>query len=975
MAENDERTFNIMLAEVLRTKNPEWRKTGRTLVAEASSVLKGRGTPDILISKAEDAPIVVETEYLPAREVEKDAKSRLGGKTSETGKTIKRVVALRAPKALKSVEQARLKQAIEKATYEYCLLSAGDDSGDPLVRWPATGWLQGSVDDLADLIENAFLSEQVIAKSLDTLEKGVGAAAGLLRQALKSKPAVNEKIAEQLHQKDGVQTTRMAMAIAANALIFQGIIAGTHDVKTIAELRTTNGVLPSDAVLKEWQRILYEINYWPIFDIASKVMKPIPASVAAKILDNLADVANELAAIGVTQSHDLSGRMFQRLISDRKFLATFYTLPESASLLAELAVGRLEVDWRDANAIKALRIADLSCGTGALLSAAYHAVLARHRRAGGSDSELHRPMMEKSLIATDIMPAATHLTTSILSSTHPRITFHKTQIHVLPYGKPPERGDEPQPLALGALDLIEAEHATDLFVTTGIRAVGGRGEHEVEAKAKLPDFELKHRSCDLVIMNPPFTRPTGHESAKKIGVPVPSFAGFNTSDDEQRVMSQRLQKMQSKIKDTAGHGNAGLASNFLDLANIKLKPGGILAMVVPASLTQGRAWKMSRELLDQFYDDITVVSLATTGATMRAFSADTGMAEALVIGKKRETKRIVEHATVRFASLQSRPKSVAEAVVVAQGIINSEGDLLIGDTRAGAVMSGTLHDGGMAGVGDPELVTTCKALENGSLALPGAKRRRNIPIAEITEIGKRGFYHMDINGMQSDGSPRGPFDIGGIHGQPTWPCLWGHDAERERCLVVHPDRQGTVRAGMEKKAQEVWKTASRLHFNRDFRLNSQSLAACVTPKPAIGGRAWPNFIPEKTEHEHAIVLWANTTLGIMLFWWCGSRQQQGRAILTITELPKLPVLDTRKLSATQHKQAKEIFQRFKKQEFLPANEAYRDETRQSLDRAVLVELLGLPQAILEPLDLLRRKWCAEPSVHGGKHTRIPNGNG
>ena len=36
-------------------------------------------------------------------------------------------------------------------------------------------------------------------------------------------------------------------------------------------------------------------------------------------------------------AHDLTGRIFQRLIADRKYLATFYTLPASAALLARLA--------------------------------------------------------------------------------------------------------------------------------------------------------------------------------------------------------------------------------------------------------------------------------------------------------------------------------------------------------------------------------------------------------------------------------------------------------------------------------------------------------------------------------------------------------------------------------------------------------------------------------------------------------------
>ena len=40
-------------------------------------------------------------------------------------------------------------------------------------------------------------------------------------------------------------------------------------------------------------------------------------------------------------SIDLTGRIFQRLIADRKYLATFYTLPASAALLARLAIDKL----------------------------------------------------------------------------------------------------------------------------------------------------------------------------------------------------------------------------------------------------------------------------------------------------------------------------------------------------------------------------------------------------------------------------------------------------------------------------------------------------------------------------------------------------------------------------------------------------------------------------------------------------------
>ena len=97
-----------------------------------------------------------------------------------------------------------------------------------------------------------------------------------------------------------------------------------------------------------WTRIL-EINYWPIFAIARRhPCDSFRRVTSAAILSGLRLTAETVDAAGVDNSHDLTGRIFQRLIADRKYLATFYTLPASAALLARLAVAKLRgVDWSD----------------------------------------------------------------------------------------------------------------------------------------------------------------------------------------------------------------------------------------------------------------------------------------------------------------------------------------------------------------------------------------------------------------------------------------------------------------------------------------------------------------------------------------------------------------------------------------------------------------------------------------------------
>ncbi len=115
----------------------------------------------------------------------------------------------------------------------------------------------------------------------------------------------------------------------------------------------------------------------------------------------------------------------------------------------------------------------------------------------------------------------------------------------------------------------------------------------------------------------------------------------------------------------------------------------------------------------------------------------------------------------------------------------------------------------------------------------------------------------------------------------------------------------------------------------------------------------------------------NTTLGLISFWWNGTRQHPGRSIVSISRIPQISVLDIKVLSKRKGwvEMANRIFEAFEEKTFLPANQAYEDDNRKALDEAVLIDLLGLPRTILEPLDLLRNLWCEEPSVHGGKRTR------
>ena len=61
-------------------------------------------------------------------------------------------------------------------------------------------------------------------------------------------------------------------------------------------------------MLDTWRYILDEINYWPIFKIASDVLLPIPNGTAQAVLKRLRGVAIDLDELGATSTQDLAGR-------------------------------------------------------------------------------------------------------------------------------------------------------------------------------------------------------------------------------------------------------------------------------------------------------------------------------------------------------------------------------------------------------------------------------------------------------------------------------------------------------------------------------------------------------------------------------------------------------------------------------------------------------------------------------------------
>ena len=912
---------------------------------------------DVLIVAPGRSPVVVEAEIEPAAEVEKDASERLGLRVEGQPRTVEAAIAVRYPQVVEDAYDVR--QVLSETRLSYYVLHQDGP------RFPQSGWLEGSVTDLADLARLVSVPQKAVEQAADTLEHGIGQAATRLEEMAKLRPNVTPVIARLLGMSDVPQTRRMACAIIANAMVFHQRIAGIHEgVKPLRLVCGPSVANPQGETLTAWEDIL-RINYWPIFAIAKDILEQLPGDAATNILRELLETSQEVEATGVDNAHDLTGRIFQRLIADRKYLATFYTLPASAALLARLAVAKMDgVDWANAEAIGRLRIGDFACGTGALLSAVYEQVASRHERAGGDSAALHPVMIEEVLYGCDVMPSAIHITGSTLSGMRPNVGFKQSRLYTMPYGR-----QKDSTVKIGSLELLQASTALTLFNTSDPALRTGSAGEETAAQINV---DIPDANFDLVIMNPPFTRATNHEGAHA-DITNPAFAAFDATPADQTKMGDRINQLG---KESCYHGNAGIASAFAALADKKLKAGGVLALVLPLSVANGLSWKGLRAMLASDYTDVTVLSIAENGREM-SFSSDTGMAECLVVARKVRPDETPDP-RASFSSFGGRPRGFAHSSSLSSSLRNGRkvrrledgpysGTLLmVGNEQAGESVTAPIGKNGAGWsavrLADYSLAQTAYALSQSQIWLPGSPSQVELKMALLSNIGKLGLVHRDITGP----APRGPFDKVAPSPTATYPALWNHDAKQETRMVCLPDSQLLARVGMEDKAADVWATAGRAHLNLDFTFGSQALTVAFTERESIGGRVWPNVIFPDSRFDSAYTIWGNSTLGLLSYWWHSNRQQSSKAGMTIRQAESLAVLDLRALTDEQLLMAEMIFDEFRDKELKPAYLADADPNRALLDHRVVCDLLGFDEDVYEGVRRLSGKWCAEPSVHGGK---------
>jgi tRNA1(Val) A37 N6-methylase TrmN6 len=393
-----------------------------------------------------------------------------------------------------------------------------------------------------------------------------------------------ENVVSSVAEKGGKRSAarKAAAFLLLNQIVFYHVISKEGHVPEIDEKSLKS---PGQLFTEYFRTVTDTINYHAIFDF--DVASVFPKKANQFIVDLIRNI-KEIAPEEITRS--LLGSIFHTLIPQevRKPLAAYYTNPVAATLLANLAIARSHC-----------KVADLACGSGTLLVAAYN------RKAELSKSniteDLHKRFIEKELTGIDVMPFAAHLAVVQLGLKNPGYMTDRVRIGVWDSTllKPQSR-IEPLHAAMpvGQRKLADYHEMDVTHLRKKQGAVSGKG---IGSSFLMEKF-------DVILMNPPFSR-------------------------KQHITRELRSELQKRFSDYTGYITAEQNYNlyFVFLADRFLENDGRIAMVLPATMLKQESSKGFRNLMTEKY----CVNFVILNEFRSAFSEDTSFRDMLFIASRR----------------------------------------------------------------------------------------------------------------------------------------------------------------------------------------------------------------------------------------------------------------------------------------------------------------------------------------------------
>ena len=960
MAKQTENPVTSQIVPLLRDMCPEWK------FEEQQKPLKGSlRQPDVIAMRRGHETVAIEAKWSDskARNGVTQVRERYLGRTLlpefvGASLKLKSAMVVRYPTRLQEKPGAEITAALQAADDIESML-IGESSGE-YYEFPSVGYARGTLADVANALKVGAVPSQHIAEASEKMEEEIQVAAKWLHDATETNAIIGDKLDNILEQDYCEQTARMACLIITNAFVFQHAVAGKPRMESVRPpaYYKVNGIKLTE-VVQDWAAIL-KVNYQPIFKDARRMLCEAfiyDEAMANNVLEQLCDAACTLVESHLPQIHELAGEVFQSLLIDRKYVKANYTLPTSATLLSALVCPNLPDDGR------LPKVADFACGTGALLNGVYKRIQRLYEERTGENSiAIHREMLENNLAGADIYSHCTHLTFAAMASAHPEVTLGATRVITAPHGE-----TEEGVYKTGSLELLDNQLLFPTMESEG-EQLAGDSDATAELKREFGDGEM-----DIVIQNPPFLTSGADTNTRD---PKRVFASEGRSDAEQKAMLKELAS-----KDTRVSNGQVAYSYFVELADLKLRDGGRMGVILPATILTSALFSQVREMWATEYHNVMVVTIAQKSGHDSAFSADTSMAECMVIADKGVGKNT---GRATFVCLSQRPDSTLAAQALAERLHRQpiarrlEDDALggdaikVGDISMAQVLECPIGAGewGASRVKSMSLMQIAYQLRQGKLRLPELIEAIDIPICPLGEIGQVGACHNDIKQK----SKRGAFEMHRRESnvQEGYDALWQLKyITPQRSMQVVPDYKAQIKPQNVEKAHRILRQHnSRTHYNTGLGFPSGSILAPYTESPTLGVRSITNVKLEDVRYEAAWTLWTNSTLGMLCHWTTAGKQQPGRGASTLMTLPNVPTLDVRQLSDAQLGAAAQVLADLKGYRMKPYNECADDAWRHILDARLLSEVLGITDAAThQAMQTLRELLSIEPSIAGTKKAR------
>ncbi|MEM1623507.1 MAG: hypothetical protein QW543_05195 [Sulfolobales archaeon] len=741
-----------------------------------------------------------------------------------------------------------------------------------------------------------------------------------------------------------------ALSILLSSILYERV-RSSHGLPRLADYVKSHDPING---LREAFNSLLKVGYEPALALTVEILRKLPQRLSPQVR-RIADLALRVSEMTSLLARDFVGRVYHEIAGDvavRKGFATFYTEIPAAYMLSNLAiralldVGAIEkLDGERASAILntlcRLKVADFACGSGTLLTASlYNASrLARNvcflhnldcacvEQGKGERISIEKSLIERGIYGLDALRYASQVAALNLALMAPE-SVTRENISAVYLGVGPNNE-----AWLGSLELLNN------VKTLGglLRWTEGRLKGVVETisttkvvsgKLELPD------EYDIVIMNPPFTRATGRVS-EEFGEERKGLFGFIADEKNRKILKERFDKVRERVRndlvkiarefvekepilqfyrtlfrehrrgreesDTGldqylSIGQAGEGLLFLYLAYRYVRPGGVIAFVLPRNLLSGISWFLARMLLASKFH-LRYVIVSSDAEKGYNFSENTSLSECLIVAKRADEHRPDEETV--FINLLRKPKSALEAILLSEKILLSEDTLRVsGDKKEGLV---ELSSGAMCIVQrvprrmllenmdnwnklvflpEPEVVDIGLSVLKGDLGVMGIK----VPVARLNEL---------IASIGID-SPQFHDNFSRTDTATLYPIVYGGGEEIREKMLVKPNAYATCKTD---KAREVYeKFAGRVLLPDRIWLDTAHVIALFSETPVLSNIFYAVRLKKpEVGAEKALVYWLNTTWGLLSV--VASREEtRGRWMrLKKAQWRMLPVLDVSKL--------------------------------------------------------------------------------